>query len=151
MGLSWWERDRKNAFLFFIVGQGCSIYTDEWWGHAHWCIRSLGVLHHFTDTCGSFCVPGVLMSSCVRVSIYPQRMLWKKSHSAFCPGPWMSSTNSCRRLANRLSNFWNGNEAITVEFLTWKRLSALHGLYAGTGTEGAVRRNYSDILKMVWM
>lgn len=54
-------------------------------------------------------------------------------------------------LANRLSNFWNGNEAITVEFLTWKHLSALHRLYAGSGTEGTVRRNCYDLLKMVWL
>lgn len=116
-----------------------SIYADVCWGHVPWCSRLLCVLLFFTVTCWSSCVLGLLLSSCVGVSHCPQRMLWKKCRSSFCLGPWMSSTNSCSNLANSLSNFWSGNAAIAVEFLTWKRLfPALHRLCTGSGAEGTV-------------
>lgn len=116
-----------------------SFYADVCWGHVPWCSRLLCVLLFFTVTCWSSCVLGLLLSSCVGVSRCPRRMLRKKCCSSFCVGPWMSFTNSCSNLANNLSNFWSGNAAIAVEFLTWKRLSpALHRLCAGSGAEGTV-------------
>lgn len=123
-----WEGEERRCFCV-LGGYGTAFVLM--------CAEGAGPLSVllFTVARGSSCIPGLLLSSCIRVSPWPWRIIWK---TCLCFLACSLNIFYSINLADALSNFWSGNEAGTVESLTCKHLfPALHRLCTVSGAEGA--------------
>lgn len=127
-----WEGKERHCFCSWRVWlSGCAV---ECWGHGPGAPGHSRLLL-FAVARGSSCIPDVLLSRSVRVRPWPWTIIWKK---CLCFPAWSLNIFYSINLADTLSNFWSGNEAGTVEFVTWKHLfPALLRLCTASGAEGA--------------